>query len=66
MNTKMTVAQAIEWVYEQDEQCEVDHDQLEAAFRALAGREPDNEDNQAGLWSLCCSLTPNCGTRPQT
>ena len=60
MNTK----QAEEWVYDQDELGEIDEDQLEAAFAALYGREPDEDDHLAGLWSLCCAATPNCGTRP--
>ncbi len=61
----MTEAQAIEWVYDQDEHGEVDQDQLEAAFLALYGRPADDEDRQNGLWSLCCNMTPNCGTRPE-
>lgn len=63
-NTR-TEAQAIEWVYDQDETQEVDRDQLEAAFAALYGRPADDEDRQNGLWSLCCNMTPNCGTRPE-
>lgn len=72
MSTKITMTEheATEWVYDQDESSEIDELQLEAAFRALAGRalagrEPDDEDRRAGLWSLCCSMTPNCGTRPE-
>lgn len=61
----MTEAEAIEWVYSQDESQEVDQDQLEAAFAALHGRPADDEDRQNGLWSLCCNRTPNCGTRPE-
>lgn len=60
----MTEAQAIEWVYDQDESGEVHQDQLEAAFAALHGREADADDRQNGLWSMCCNMTPNCGTRP--
>jgi hypothetical protein len=60
----MTEKQATEWVYDQDESADVDQDQLEAAFAALVGREPDDDDRAAGIWSLCCSMTPNCGTRP--
>lgn len=60
----MTEAEAIEWVYDQDESGEVNQDRLEAAFRGLAGRDADDDDRQAGLWSLCCAMTPNCGTRP--
>lgn len=62
---KMTEAEATEWVYDQDETGEVDQDQLEAAFAALHGRPADDDDRQNGLWSLCCNMTPNCGTRPE-
>lgn len=62
--TPMTDAEATEWVYRQDESDEVDKEQLESAFRGLAGRAATDDDRQAGLWSLCCSMTPNCGTRP--
>lgn len=61
----MAEAEATEWVYDQDEQGEVDQDQLEAAFAALHGRPASADDRQAGLWSLCCAATPNCGTRPE-
>lgn len=62
----MNITKATEWVYDQDEQDEVDQDQLKAAFAALHGRQPGPDDRQAGLWSLCCAATPNCGTRPPT
>ena len=62
---KMTEAEATEWVYSQDESGEVDQDQLEAAFEALYSRPADDDDRQNGLWSLCCNMTPNCGTRPE-
>ena len=61
----ITKNEAIEWVYAQDESEEVDQDQLETAFTALYGVSPDDEDRLAGLWSLCCAATPNCGTRPR-
>lgn len=65
MKTNMTAAQATEWVYDQDEAGEVDQDALEAAFAALYGRPADDDDREAGLWSLCCAATPGCGTRPE-
>ena len=66
MKTKsMTEQQAIEWVYNQDESGEIDSAQLEQAFAALYGRPADDEDRQAGLWSLCCAACENCGTRPE-
>ena len=65
IKTKMTEAQATEWVYDQDESCDIDQDQLEAAFGALYGRTPNDDDRHAGLWSLCCAATPYCGTRPE-
>ena len=58
-------AQAQEWVFAQDETGEIDSDQLEQAFAALYGRPADDEDRQAGLWSLCCAACENCGTRPE-
>lgn len=62
--TTMTENEATEWVYDQDERCPIDQDKLEAAFAAIAGRPADDDDRQSGLWSLCCQLTPNCGSRP--
>jgi hypothetical protein len=62
--TNMTKYEATEWVYDQDERRGVDPDDLYGAFYALYGREPDADDERAGLWSLCCAATPNCGTRP--
>lgn len=64
MKTVMTVDEAMEWVYEQDDSELLQSEKLEAAFTALAGRPPNDYDWQIGLWSLCCSMTPNCGTRP--
>lgn len=61
----MTEAQATEWVYDQDENGSIDQSELEAAFAALHGRPADASDREAGLWSLCCAATPNCGTRPE-
>ena len=62
---KMTAWQAQEWVYEQDESEELDSTMLERVFAALYGRPADDNDRQAGLWSLCCSACENCGTRPE-
>lgn len=56
----MTKSEATEWVYDQDEQGEIDRDDLRDAFVALLGRDPGSDDDQ---WSLCCAATPNCGTR---
>jgi hypothetical protein len=67
---KMKEYDATEWVYGQDESDDHHDDPrwdaaLRRAFVALYRREPDAEDEQAGLWSLCCAATPNCGTRPE-
>jgi hypothetical protein len=59
----MNEADATEWVYDQDESQELDQDDLVSAFSALYGRQPTDYDREAGLWSLCCAATPNCGTR---
>lgn len=48
----MTKIEAAEWVREQDEQSEIDSDDLLAAYRALMGREPEQEDYDLGLWSV--------------
>jgi hypothetical protein len=65
----MNEKEAIEWVYEQDEsQTHQDDDSwwndLDEAFRGLYGRLPTQYEYEIGVWSLCCSATPNCGTRP--
>lgn len=62
--TKMTKSQATEWVYDQDEQGEIDRDELTAAYVALYGSQPDADDSVGTIWSHCCNATPNCGTRP--
>jgi hypothetical protein len=61
---------ATEWVYEQDERDDHHDDSdwdaaLRRAFVALYRREPSADDEQAGLWSLCCAACPGCGTRQQ-
>ena len=66
IKNEMTEAEATEWVYSQDESGDINQAELEAAFTALYGRKPDQDDHNNGLWSLCCNMTPNCGTRPQT
>ena len=58
---KMTKDEAIEWVYDQDDSQEIDTEELDAAFLALYGRLPEDDES---VWSLCCAATPNCGTRP--
>ena len=60
----MTITEATEWVYAQDEQAELIQDELEWVFEALYGHPADDEDRRNGLWSLCCAITLNCGTRP--
>jgi hypothetical protein len=64
------ILSAIEWVYDQDDSDDHHDDPdwdaaLRRAFRALYGREPDDDDKQAGLWSLCCAACPHCGKRPK-
>ena len=51
---KMTREEAIEWVREHDDQDELDNDELDAAFTAIYGRAPDDQDREEGLWSHCC------------
>jgi hypothetical protein len=51
----MTEAEAVQWVNELDDDDELDEADLEEAFRALYGREPDEDDRAVGLWSLLCA-----------
>ena len=65
-----TAYDAVEWVYDQDDRDDHHDDPawdaaLSRAFLALYRREPTADDEQAGLWSLCCAACPNCGTRPK-
>ena len=34
-------------------------------LRQIKMTEAEATDRQNGLWSLCCNMTPNCGTRPE-
>lgn len=47
-----TEARAKAWVAAHDDSDELDDDELEAAFRAIFDRDPDDEDREQGLWSL--------------
>lgn len=61
----MSKNEAQEWVYDQDDDSEPDAAELAAVFTALSDRSPDAHDKRDGLWSLCCSMTDNGGTRPE-
>lgn len=52
----MTLATATQWVLDQDDDSEIDATELEAAFLAIMGREPDDEDREDGLFSHLCQM----------
>ena len=52
----MTEQDAIDFVRGCDEDDGPESDEhTRALFRALYEREPDAEDEQAGIWNLCCA-----------
>ena len=51
----MNEADAIKWVQNHSDSDKIDESELEAAFAAIFGRMPDEEDQELGLWSLCCA-----------
>jgi len=55
MATKMTKRDARAWVREHNDNDVLDQDELEAAYTALYGCEPDDQDREEGLWSHCCA-----------
>jgi len=52
----MTKRQAREWVHEKLIIVEMGHDELVAAFTALAERPPATADVLKGLFRLCCEI----------
>ena len=50
----MTKQTATEYVADHSDDT-ADPDDLPEVFAALYGREPDAEDEQTGIWSLCCA-----------
>lgn len=52
----MTEQEAIEFVRECGEQDgPSSDDEAREIFAALYGRQPDDEDEAAGVWNLCCA-----------
>ena len=51
----MNKANAIEWVKNHTDDDDLDESELEQAFTAIFGREPDDEDWEQGLWSHLCA-----------
>ena len=51
----MTKKAAIEWVQSHADDDELDDDDLEAAFVAIFGRKPDDDEYDQGLWSHICA-----------
>lgn len=56
--TRMTLEQAREYVAGHDDSDDLDDDDLENAFAAIHSRRADDDDRQAGLWSLLCAACP--------
>lgn len=56
-STKMTAAQAAEYVAEHTDEDDLDEDDLEHAFAATFGRRADDKDRAEGLWSHLCAAT---------
>jgi hypothetical protein len=52
----MTKGQAQEWVHYQLIVVEVGHDEVVAAFTALAERSPGTADRLKGLFRMCCEI----------
>jgi len=61
----MTRDEAVEWVYNQNEDDEIDEGELNNAYMAIFGRLPDFDEDKGTKWSHCCAATPGCGTRPE-
>ena len=57
---KMTKSEAELWVFNHDDNDNLDDGELEAAFAAIFEREPDDYDREQGLWSHLCAAV-NCG-----
>lgn len=56
----MTESDAIKWVRSRTNDDDLSDDDLEAAFLAIFGREPDDDDRDQGLWSHICAAV-SCG-----
>ena len=52
----MTKGQAKEWVHHQLIVVEMGHDEVVAAFTALAERSPGTADRLKGLFRMCCEI----------
>ena len=52
----MTKGQAWEWVHNKLIIAEMGHEELVAAFTALAERPPGTDDRLRGLFKLCCEI----------
>jgi hypothetical protein len=53
----MTKIEAVEFIRScgEDEGPET-AEEVSELFRALYGRAPDDDDDEAGVWSLCCAV----------
>lgn len=55
----MSEQEAVEWVRSHGDDDQLDDDQLEAAWLAIAGRPADDQDREEGLWSHLCQMVAN-------
>jgi hypothetical protein len=59
----MTKREAIEWARSYSDDDVLDEDELDQAFRAIYGRNPDRYDRETGLWSLIWAAIPSKSRR---
>lgn len=52
---EMMKSEAMRWIAEHGDDDNLEEEELEAAFRAIYGRQPDAEDREKGLWSVLCA-----------
>lgn len=58
----MTRGQAQEWVHNMLIVVDMRHDELVAAFTALANRPPGTTDRKHGLFRRCCEIVTSAAT----
>jgi len=52
---EMMKSEAMRWIAEHGDDDNLEEEELEAAIRAIYGRQPDAEDREKGLWSVLCA-----------
>lgn len=51
----MTKEQAVEYVRDHSDNDTLDDDEVREVYAALYGCDPDEQDEDEGLWSHCCA-----------